>query len=238
MRTLDKLMKELKKTKEQLETFNEKPNIINSLEKAKVDEGASPIEKLKIRRARTKMGRDSMVDAERQIAATLNENEVKPRKLKSGERPDFISQNGKPRVRSSGISKDGVEVRAAIKPKKKGFFKEEDCMEKEEINEADGEMNKAESISPEQQKANKAKSIAERNKAAMKQANINSKSKQPAKSEEQTTKPNHLRVIKSQEIFDTLVKSGHTESALLLKNWGEEDSVAKACRELLEKQLQ
>jgi hypothetical protein len=237
MRILDRLIQELQKTKEHLETFNEKSNIINSLEKAKVDEGASPTEKIKIRRARKKMGRDSMVEAEREVAVNLSPSQLKPRKPKSGEKPDFVSEAGKPMVGSSGVSKDGLEVRAAMKPKKKGFFKEEDCMEKEEINEANGEMNKAESISPEQQKANKAKAMAERNKAAMKEAKIVPKNQQSSKPEEQTTKPNHLKVIKSQEIFDTLVKSGHIESALLLKNWGEEDSVAKACRELLEKQL-
>ena len=42
-------------------------------------------------------------------------------------------------------------------------------------------------------------------------------------------------VVKAQDVFDTLVKNGHTESALLLRNWGEEDSLAKSCRAELEK---
>ena len=42
-------------------------------------------------------------------------------------------------------------------------------------------------------------------------------------------------IVKSQEVFDELVKNGHTESALLLKNWGEEDALAKSYREYLTK---
>ena len=44
-----------------------------------------------------------------------------------------------------------------------------------------------------------------------------------------------MDLIKSQEVFDELVKNGHTESALLLRNWGEEDALAKSCRATMEK---
>lgn len=53
--------------------------------------------------------------------------------------------------------------------------------------------------------------------------------------EKPAKKESHMNLVKSQEVFDELVKNGHTESALLLRNWGEEDSLAKSCRVELEK---
>ena len=55
------------------------------------------------------------------------------------------------------------------------------------------------------------------------------KPKQESGQRKQSNKPSHLKLVKA------LANAGHRESALLLKNWGEMDNIAKAMSDEIEK---
>ena len=211
MQNLDKLISELKKTKESLKADKKEPHKDDPKHEQKEQEKAKKIKK----------ETQSLLDLHKEEMDKGEPNGAMPSPAPSAE-PTAPSTNGAPPVMKSD------------------------------------EMDKADSTSPEQQKANRERARKEGNVQAKKWANIKAHAPKetpaevkPAQKDSTASKvamhvvsgsgkpggqsPNPKLVAKAQDVFDSLIKSGHTESALLLRNWGEEDSLAKSCRAELEK---